>query len=105
MTTSFIQTLLATTVLAALPTAALDAQQPAAQNAEMVYVAQLTPLNAAVAGESATGEARFTIKGDQLMITVQAQDATPNIMHLQHVHGFTDARRSSCPTAGGRCQS
>jgi hypothetical protein len=34
---------------------------------------------------------------------VHAQAVPPNIIHWQHLHGFTDARSAACPTnAGGR---
>jgi len=65
---------------------------------DAIYVAHLAPLNTKVSGQAATGEARFTIKGDRLTITVHAQAVSPNIIHWQHLHGFTDARSAACPT-------
>jgi hypothetical protein len=65
---------------------------------DVVYVAHLSPLNTTVTGQAATGEARFIIKGDRLTITVHAQAVPPNIIHWQHLHGFTDARSAACPT-------
>ena len=63
------------------------------------YVAHLSALNTAVAGGSATGEARFNIKGDSLTITVNASGLPKDITHWQHFHGFPDGKRSACPTA------
>ena len=63
------------------------------------YVAHLTALNAAAAGGSATGEARFTIKGDSLTISVNASGLPKNITHWQHFHGFPDGKQAACPTA------
>lgn len=63
-----------------------------------VYVAHLTPLNSKVTGSDASGEARFTIKGDRLTIRIDANGLPPGIMHLQHFHGFKDNREATCPT-------
>lgn len=71
----------------------------AANDGDAVYVAHLTPLNSKVTGRDASGEARFTIKGDQLTIQVDAKGLPPGIEHLQHFHGFTDNRDATCPTA------
>lgn len=85
--------------VASLPAAADGTQKIVADSQpDAVYVARLSPLNTTVTGRAATGEARFTIKGDRLTITVRAQGVPPNISHWQHFHGFTDARSSACPT-------
>ena len=63
-----------------------------------VYVAKLHPGNAKVTGLEATGEARFSINGDTLTITVSAQKLPPEIVHWQHFHGFKDNRDATCPT-------
>ncbi len=63
-----------------------------------VYVAHLAPLNSKVTGSNASGEARFTIKGDRLTIRIDAKGLPPGIMHLQHFHGFKDNREATCPT-------
>lgn len=49
-------------------------------------------------GRSATGEARFTIDGDSLTITVNATGLPKDIEHWQHFHGFTNGRAAACPT-------
>lgn len=64
-----------------------------------VYVARLQPLNSKVTGSDASGDARFTIKGDVLTITIDAKGLPPGIMHLQHFHGFPDNRDAACPTS------
>jgi hypothetical protein len=68
-------------------------------NASAVYVAHLHPLNSNVTGLQATGEAKFTIKGDSLTIQIDAEGLPADIMHLQHFHGFKDNREATCPTA------
>jgi hypothetical protein len=64
----------------------------------VVYVASLHPLNTKVTGVETTGEARFSINGDTLTISVSAQKLPPDMMHLQHFHGFKDNRDATCPT-------
>jgi hypothetical protein len=63
------------------------------------YVAHLAGLNSKVTGSDASGEARFTIKGDTLTISIDMSGLPPGIMHLQHFHGFTDNREAHCATA------
>jgi hypothetical protein len=64
------------------------------------YVAQLHPMNARVTGHRTTGEARFTVKGDSLTISVKVKGAAPGITHWQHFHGFKDNRDATCATQG-----
>lgn len=63
------------------------------------YVAHLSPLNAAAAGGSATGEARFIVTGDSLTITVNASGLPKGITHWQHFHDFADGKQAACPAA------
>jgi len=69
-----------------------------ANKSTVVYVAHLHPMNIKVAGHEATGEARFTVSGDTLTISVTARGLPAGIMHMQHLHGFKDGRVSSCAT-------
>ena len=64
-----------------------------------VYVAELHPLNTKVTGSETTGEARFSITGDTLTISVEAKGLPSGIMHLQHFHGLKDHGDATCPTA------
>lgn len=71
-----------------------------AQNADVVYKATLTPLNSAVAGSDASGEATFTISGDMLTIRIAVKGAPPDTEHWQHFHGFVKGdQTATCPTA------
>jgi hypothetical protein len=64
------------------------------------YTATLTPLNAATVGSEATANATLTIAGDTLTITVDATGTPPDMMHLQHFHGFAEGDKSAHrPTA------
>lgn len=61
------------------------------------YVAQLTALNAAATGGSATGTATFTITGDSLTIAISASGLPTDLTHWQHLHGFPDGQPAACP--------
>ncbi len=62
-----------------------------------VYVAHLAPMNTAVAGTRTTGEARFEIRGRNLVIDIKVEHAPPGMTHWQHFHGFKDGRAATCP--------
>jgi len=69
-------------------------------NADVVYKAELSALNAKTTGSEVSGEASFTIYGDRLTIRISAHGVPPNMEHLQHLHGFAKGDRTSrCPTA------
>jgi hypothetical protein len=70
------------------------AEQPA--DGAVTYRAELQTINAGVGANAATGTATLSIEGDQLTIIVDMQDAPPNMMHLQHYHGFVDGRDATC---------
>jgi hypothetical protein len=77
--------------------AAAQAAHPDSQSTP-VYVAHLHSMNTRLTGLQTMGEARFTIKGDSLTISVKVKGAPPNIAHWQHFHGFKDKHDASCPT-------
>jgi hypothetical protein len=89
------QMLLATAIVA-MPAAAQHTTHAASANAE--YVAHLTPLNAKASGHRTSAEATFKVRGDSLTIDVRARGLAPDLVHLQHFHGFTDGHQASCPT-------
>jgi hypothetical protein len=71
-----------------------------AASADATYRAELSSLNAEAIGSGASGEAIFTISGDQLTIKVIAKGVPPNMEHLQHFHGFSTGNGTSrCPTS------
>jgi hypothetical protein len=83
-----------------LPVAFAAAQAtPANSRAVTTYVAELHALNTKTTGMQTAGEARFTIIGDSLTISVTTRHAPPAMMHLQHFHGFTTSQNATCPTA------
>jgi hypothetical protein len=63
-----------------------------------VYIAHLAPMNVAVVGSKTTGEARFEVRGDKLIIDIKVRGAPPDITHWQHFHGFKDGSAATCPT-------
>lgn len=65
----------------------------------VTYVAHLHALNSNAAGGHARGVARFTIHGDSLTIRVDMHGVPPGIMHMQHIHGFTNGNAAACPAA------
>lgn len=87
---------LAAAIAAALALGAPPAGS-AATPAHEVYVAQLGPMNVGTTGTRTTGEARFAINGDQLTITIKVKGASPNTVHWQHFHGFTNGTPAACP--------
>jgi hypothetical protein len=71
---------------------------PASSRSSTTYVAELHALNSKATGMQTAGEARFTITGDSLTISITTRDVPPDMMHLQHFHGFTTSRNATCPT-------
>jgi hypothetical protein len=50
-------------------------------------------------GSNASGNARITVDGDRVTVRIQARGLTPNLVHVQHIHGVG---RNECPTADRR---
>jgi hypothetical protein len=60
----------------------------------MTYTAPLSALN----NSGVSGQAVLTVRGDQFSVGIDAQGTEAEMVHAQHIHGFSgDA--SSCPTA------
>lgn len=58
-----------------------------------VFRVSLSPLN-----ESGVhGTATIQVKGSDLVVELQAVGHVPDVMHLQHIHGFTDGTDATCP--------
>lgn len=83
---------------ACVPSASAGARASDTDGQSMaVYVADLLPMNANVTGLEPSGQARLTIAGDTLTVSIKVQHAPPGIAHWQHFHGFKDSRDSTCP--------
>ena len=89
---------LAQAVLGCLFAAPVMAQEAREHHSNAVYVARLHLMNAKITSHGTTGEARFTVNGDNLTISVKVKDAAPGITHWQHFHGFKDNRDATCAT-------
>ncbi len=62
------------------------------------WQAELSPLNSGATGSATTGTATLSVSDDTLTIRVQAEGAAPDIMHLQHFHGFAEGdEAATCP--------
>ncbi|MGH8157335.1 MAG: hypothetical protein ACREPQ_04405 [Rhodanobacter sp.] len=100
---TFVIALFVPTALAATAITVANPQttSPAAHEGagRVVYIAHLHSLNSVVTGRKAAGEARFVVDGDALVIAIDAHGLPPDMMHLQHFHGFADNRQATCPTA------
>jgi hypothetical protein len=83
--------------LLAVPAAAQKSSSE--RHPKTLYVAQLHPMNARITGHRTMGEARFTVEGDSLTISINVKDAAPGLTHWQHFHGFKDNRNATCATA------
>ncbi|WP_324719913.1 hypothetical protein [Salinimicrobium sp. HB62] len=61
-----------------------------------MYSVDFTALN----GSGVSGSAELYLMGDQLTVTVNATGLEPNMVHPQHIHGFTENKgNSQCPTS------
>jgi hypothetical protein len=85
-------------MLHALLAAGVFALPAAAQQSNVNYVAHLSPLNVKASGHSSSAVATFTVKGDSVTIDVEARGVSPDLVHLQHFHGFTDGHQATCAT-------
>ena len=80
---------LALTTIACLFAVPATAQESSSERqSKTVYVAQLRPMNAKITNHRTTGQARFTVDGDSLRISINVKDAAPGLSHWQHFHGF-----------------
>lgn len=89
------------------PTVALGASQREGQESsrpdkKQQYTYDLNPVPhdpTRDGGSQVSGNARVTVEGNQVTVRLQAQGLTPNLVHVQHIHGIG---RNECPTAEAR---
>jgi len=62
------------------------------------YEAELTPLNSNVTGLETSGKAEFLLSNDTLYVTIEVENAPPNIQHWQNFHGTPAADETRCVT-------
>lgn len=69
------------------------------QDGGATYQAELSPVNADTVDAEPTGEATFTVSGDELMIRVAVEGVPPDMEHWQHLHGFVEVdQEAECVT-------
>src|SRR5687768_9669915 len=60
-----------------------------------MYKAYLSPLN----NSGVSGMATLTLDGNMLTVMIEASGLTPNQVHPQHIHGFTEKNKNAtCPS-------
>ena len=65
------------------------------------YWGSFLPLNAPAIGTAASGSVMLVVDGEELRIELQADRLPPDMMHLQHLHGFPEGGEARCPDIGG----
>lgn len=73
----------------------LDAEKRAEATKIKSYTVDFTALN----GSGVSGSADLSLMGDQLTVQIYATGLEPNMVHPQHIHGFSENKgNSTCPT-------
>lgn len=67
-----------------------------ANQAKIVYTAELTSLNQNISGLSSKGYAKFQIQRDTVYVSIKMVGTSPNTKHWQHLYGFEDGHTSTC---------
>lgn len=62
------------------------------------YEAQLSALNSDITGLETSGKAEFHLSEDTLYVTIEVEDAPPNMQHWQNFHGTPAADDTRCAT-------
>ena len=60
---------------------------------QKAYVAEINEINPDLTKNKVSGQAIFIIADGQLTITMVVTGLAPNIMHLQHIHGFMSGEK------------
>lgn len=63
------------------------------------YIAEIKAINPQLTDKTVSGEAIFIISENTLDITLVVKGVSPDMMHLQHIHGFMDGRAGKFPPA------
>ena len=83
-TTSFFTLALALFIASCANAQREDAEQSASRR----YSVKFVEINPHLTKDVVSGEANFTLAGDNIKITLQVRGVAPHEMHMQHVHGF-----------------
>ena len=83
-----------------LPTVGLAAPATAAAKEKYRYALAPVPHDPrADGGSNATGRATITVEGDRVTVKLDAKGLSPNLVHVQHIHGVG---QNECPGAERR---
>lgn len=63
------------------------------------YIAEIKELNPQLTEGEVSGEAIFIVADGNLNITLVVKGVAPNLMHLQHIHGFISGGAGTFPPA------
>lgn len=66
---------------------------------EKIFVALLRPMNVEANGGPVRGVAVVKIDGDVVQVITAARGLAPNIVHMQHIHGFPSGAFAACPSS------
>lgn len=66
---------------------------------QKAYIAEINEMNPELTKDEVSGQAIFTIANGQLSIIMVVKGLPPNMMHLQHIHGFISGEKGSCAPA------
>lgn len=76
------------------------AQNPyKADSGTEAYIAEIKELNPQLTKGEVSGEAIFIVADGNLNITLAVKGVAPNLMHLQHIHGFISGGAGTFPPA------
>lgn len=77
----------------------VETEAAPADRTDQTFMARFSALNAHLLDSTPSGEATVEVRGDSLIVTVDATGLPPGMPHLQHFHGFEDGSAARCPGA------
>lgn len=72
-------------------------QSYTAKSGTKAYVADIKEINPQLTKSEVSGKAIFIVADGELRITLVVKGVAPNLMHLQHIHGFIGAGQGIFP--------
>lgn len=70
-----------------------------AKSGTKAYIAEIKEINPQLTADKVSGEAIFIVADGKLSITLALKGVAPNLMHLQHIHGFINNDAVTLPPA------
>lgn len=72
-------------------------KQYKAESGADAYVAEIKEMNPQLTENEVSGQAIFIVADDNISITLAVKGVAPNLMHLQHIHGFISGGTGTFP--------